>query len=103
MNGPTHARIYPAGKVALKSGVRVVDPDWFKATPWNNEDVEILQRASDACQGTCTILLTRPYFLKRVGKAALGQLSPSCCTPLPVQSRCDPARAGPCCLDSSHG
>ena len=68
----THPAACFAGKVVFKGGVKTIDPDWFKAPGVSDSD--LLQRTSDSCKGTCTILLTRPYFTTRVSSGMLACL-----------------------------
>ncbi|GAB4814069.1 hypothetical protein N2152v2_001115 [Parachlorella kessleri] len=55
-----------AGRVVFRGGVKIIDPDWFKAAGVPQSDSDLLQKASDSCLGTCTVLLTRAYWTTRV-------------------------------------
>ncbi len=42
-----------------------VYPDWFLNA--GESDSDAMQQAIDSCSGACTLMLTRAYFLNKVG------------------------------------
>ncbi|GAB4818496.1 hypothetical protein N2152v2_005542 [Parachlorella kessleri] len=51
------------GRVVLAGRGVEVYPDWFKN--WGDDDADALQKATDSCGTSCTIMVTRNYYINK--------------------------------------
>lgn len=65
-----------AGRILFTGAADEIHPDWFRN--FGESDSDALQQASDACAGRCTVILTRNYFMNRVGGLAMELSSVMC-------------------------